>query len=1148
VNPFESIIGGQTGQANEPNNSSAMGSGTEGPKTNGTDRSNEQRPDTLSPDNVIFLNPAPSPTAKYLDQSVDLESLRIPFARFPGIRRVVPEREAECPGWSDFVQEIAPDPAPVFDRKDKVPYYIAGTLKEAELKNPKLRERRLKKGQGTVGKQRSGAHIDTLGPALLMDDDGDVFEREATLRALGAAVVIYSSYSFGFSKGVETEPARGGRVALALSRSVTTAEYPFVWDAVNHLLGGGLDEHGRSSALCYGQHARRNDQAPYRRLVIEGAALNADALVELGRSLRPGRSEAAPSQTRRAERKRTRIEEIERARLMGTVFPPDDYNHWMSGAAAYKRALPNDPEAAFLCFDAWSACSSKYQGTQAARAKFDDVAADYEGTAAPVTLEMLHWRARRRAEAILRALYSPSAHWQKASAFEGLDPESVGAGVILPKGAEPIPPGTLKPGDGIAAIEYLRYCWSEKVYRAIFAEHAIPQSVLEEAQRLTDQRRENLDLAGRRPHIWDGNDLAKDTAALADAIVAADPQLYRIDNVLVRISEPAADPATAARVRKLHSYQGQPGGDGDPALHAGERLVPILQSDAEALREIIAENVARKRSVNHGTDKNPDCRDEITSFEFKPSAKLNDQPDAGVLKDLGKRALVARVPEILGVITAPVMPDLPSSTDPADLLKAGAGRLITRPGFDSPSGLFLSPIGTIVDVPEAPSEADVKAAADLLQEPWSDFPFVSPGEEIGPDVSRSAAVYTMMLAANRRGLEIASGTAFTSHGEGMSNGKTLAGEIICTMATGKIPTPVTLSPDFTEQRKEIITHLVEGDGCLFLDNIPNGARFDSAPLAAAMTNPRYKSRLLGTTKSIEASTRTMVVATGNAINLAGDLASRFLSARLDTGLERPEDRSVTDYKIPDLRRWVLENRQRLVAAVHTIVQGYLRACRSSGGTPDDIAPRRAAGTRFGGPCEFLRDAFLWAFPCLPDPFLSFKASAANSSTKEESALVLAVLDRLMSTEAGRRFVPAWFATTFMATKPQQRLRWEKSFRARWNRMARTERERRYQTPDLNEAERLAWERIRRLVQLRSGRRELRAGRIRFTSSQIVSLLQSALPDFAIVDGATHGKGGNPVALGRWLKQRLVGARFNGLVLCSAQRRDNSAEFWVTNGG
>src|SRR5439155_22310639 len=178
-----------------------------------------------------------------------------------------------------------------------------------------------------------------------------------------AAAIIYSSYSFGFLKGEDAiEPSRGGRVALALNRSVTTAEYPFVWDAVNHLAGGGFDEHGRSPALCYGRHARRHDQAPYKRLVIDGAALDADALIELGRSLRPERSEVPPSPKSGAERKRAMIEEIERARLMGKAFPPDDYNHWISGAAAYKRAFPDDAEAAFQCYDAWSACSSKYQG------------------------------------------------------------------------------------------------------------------------------------------------------------------------------------------------------------------------------------------------------------------------------------------------------------------------------------------------------------------------------------------------------------------------------------------------------------------------------------------------------------------------------------------------------------------------------------------------------------------------------------------------------------------------------------------------------------------------------------------------------------------------------------------------------------------
>ena len=344
-------------------------------------------PDTQ--DNVIHLRPAAteqSPSAQYLDHGVDLESLSIPYARFPGTKMVLPDREAVCSGWSEFVNEVAPDPAPVIERKEHVPYYIAGSLREAELINAKLREQRLAKGQSTIGKQRSASHVDTLGPAVFLDDDGDVFAREPALRAFGAAALIYSSFSYGFAKGDTTEPARGGRVVLVLNRTVTPSEYALVWDAINHLLGSGLDEHGRSAALCYGRHARRSDQAPYQRLIIDGAAIDADALIELGRSLRPEPGHAPPDRKAAGVRNRGLVEETERARLMGTVRPPDNYGEWVSGAAAFKREFPDDIEAAFQCFDAWSACSDKYQGTEATRRKFEEVPADYDGGAVPVTL------------------------------------------------------------------------------------------------------------------------------------------------------------------------------------------------------------------------------------------------------------------------------------------------------------------------------------------------------------------------------------------------------------------------------------------------------------------------------------------------------------------------------------------------------------------------------------------------------------------------------------------------------------------------------------------------------------------------------------------------------------------------------------------
>jgi hypothetical protein len=365
-NPFDAIMSDRPAISGGPRNSNATNHRAQAPSQASEPVCDAVAEPVRVPDvpagAIILRHPAapePSPNAQYLDPEVDLETLPIPITRFPGTKMVVPDREVTCSGWSAFVEEVAPDPAPVIEIKDRVPYYVGGTLKEAELINKKLREERLRKGQSTIGKQRSSGHIETLGPALFLDDDGDVFAREPALRALGAAAVIYTSHSYGFPIGNATQPARGGRIVLFLNRPVTPSEYGAIWDGINHLLGGGFDKHGRSSALCYGRHARRNDQAPYRRLIIDGVALNADTLIELGRSLRPEHPKAAPSQKAGSGRKRASVDEIERARLLGTVRPPDDYGEWASGAAAFKRAFPDDMEFAFQCYDVWSATSGE---------------------------------------------------------------------------------------------------------------------------------------------------------------------------------------------------------------------------------------------------------------------------------------------------------------------------------------------------------------------------------------------------------------------------------------------------------------------------------------------------------------------------------------------------------------------------------------------------------------------------------------------------------------------------------------------------------------------------------------------------------------------------------------------------------------------
>ena len=71
---------------------------------------------------------------KYLDPSVDPETLYIPLVVFPRLNRVIPQSETDYVGWSAFLDAVAPTPAPVVQEKKDVPYVIAGTLQDAPLK------------------------------------------------------------------------------------------------------------------------------------------------------------------------------------------------------------------------------------------------------------------------------------------------------------------------------------------------------------------------------------------------------------------------------------------------------------------------------------------------------------------------------------------------------------------------------------------------------------------------------------------------------------------------------------------------------------------------------------------------------------------------------------------------------------------------------------------------------------------------------------------------------------------------------------------------------------------------------------------------------------------------------------------------------
>jgi hypothetical protein len=176
-----------------------------------------------------------------------------------------------------------------------------------------------------------------------MDDDvidGDVFNREARLRELGIAAVIYSSHSYGFGK-------MGGRVCVCLNRSYRPDEHKVIWHAISHLLGGGFDKAGRSPG--YGMHARRSHDAPHNRVVLDGVALNADALVALGRQMMPARTTTV-TEHQNVQGHSAAIEEIRSAAEFCSGYLDEhpelfaDENDWMDLARSFAHQAWRCPE------------------------------------------------------------------------------------------------------------------------------------------------------------------------------------------------------------------------------------------------------------------------------------------------------------------------------------------------------------------------------------------------------------------------------------------------------------------------------------------------------------------------------------------------------------------------------------------------------------------------------------------------------------------------------------------------------------------------------------------------------------------------------------------------------------------------------------
>ena len=127
-----------------------------------------------------------------------------------------------------------------------------------------------------------------------------------------------------------------------------------------------------------------------------------------------------------------------------------------------------------------------------------------------------------------------------------------------------------------------------------------------------------------------------------------------------------------------------------------------------------------------------------------------------------------------------------------------------------------------------------------------------------------------------------------------------------------------------EWRKAITSALIDGSPVIVIDNV--AGRLQSASLARALTAKTWLDRILGKSQMVALPQEAVWIATGNNIQIGGDIARRAIWVRLDAAQARPWTR--TEFRHPDILGWIRENHDSVIAYLLIMARAWVLAGKS----------------------------------------------------------------------------------------------------------------------------------------------------------------------------------------------------------------------------
>jgi len=269
------------------------------------------------------------------------------------------------------------------------------------------------------------------------------------------------------------------------------------------------------------------------------------------------------------------------------------------------------------------------------------------------------------------------------------------------------------------------------------------------------------------------------------------------------------------------------------------------------------------------------------------------------------------------------------------------GSLLSAVGYDAESKLYLTSEVEGLRVDAGLKRNAAKAALGRLMEPFSEYPWASPA-------ARTVFIAALFTVGFRHLFDITPLFAFSSPKHG--SGKTQLADCISRLWYGTLLSKATWTSNQEEMEKRIASFLLAGDRIVCLDNVAEGQRLEDTTLNKVLTSRRNTFRLLGKTERLELNNEATWFATGNQLQLSGDISRRALLCYIDAKVASPSARS---FSISNLPAHVAEHRPALMSDALSIAASWIAS-----GKPTPEAPPSEYGS-FTEWYAFMRPLLLW---------------------------------------------------------------------------------------------------------------------------------------------------------------------------------------------